>query len=272
MPRTPQHEEVHFWRDAALPGVKLRLSAYREAVFRDHIHPTYSVGLIDDGAASFALLGQEHRAIAGQLVVIGPHEPHACSPDPDSVLAYRMFYLDPSWFASASGRGAPAFTQPVVDDPDMFESWSDLYALVISTTPAADKREALRTEVTRLVVEHADTGERFDAPADVAAVEIAREMIAARVADRLTLEELASATGVSRSHLTRAFRQATGLPPHTYQNQLRVQRAKMLLRSGSSIGQAAVESGFADQSRFARVFRKFTGSTPGQYRQGDRRA
>lgn len=272
MPRTPQHEEVRFWRDQALPGVELRLSTYRESVFRDHIHPTYSVGLIDDGSASFALLGREYRAIEGQLVVIGPHQPHACSPDPGSVLAYRMFYLDPSWFVSAPDRPAPEFTQPVVDDPDLFASWSELYALTISGAPVGDKSDALRGEIARLVAEHADSQERFDTPSDVAAVELAREMIAARVAERVTLDELAAAAGVSRSHLSRAFCQATGLPPHTYQSQLRVQRAKSLLRSGATISQAATESGFADQSHFSRVFREFTGSTPGQYKEGDRQA
>lgn len=266
MARTPSYEDVQFWRDPLLLGVELRLSTYREAVFRDHTHPTYSVGLIDDGSAAFALLGQEHRAIVGQLVVIGPHEPHSCSPDPGSVLAYRMFYLHPRWFSPSANAPMPEFTRPVVDDPDLFANWSDLYALVMSDAPAADRTEALRGEVAQLVADYADTDERFDAPSDVAAVDVARQMLVERVADRITLDELAAAAGVSRSHLSRAFRQVEGLPPHTYQNQLRIQRAKSLLASGASLSDAASGVGFADQSHFTRVFREFTGATPGQYR------
>jgi len=271
MARTPSFEDVQFWRDPLLPGVELRLSTYREAVFRDHTHPTYSVGLIDDGSASFALQGQEHRAIADQLVVIGPHQPHSCRPDPDGVLAYRMFYLDPCWFSAEDDAPLPEFARPVIDDPEIFATWSVLYALLISDAPAADRAEALGERVARLVADYADIDERFDAPSDAAAVAVARQMLNARFADRITLEELAAGAGVSRSHLSRAFTQVEGLPPHTYQNQLRIQRAKSLLRSGASLSEAASEVGFADQSHFTRVFREFTGATPGQYRHGSKR-
>lgn len=266
MARNPSHEDVQFWRDPTLPGVELRLSTYREAVFRDHTHPTYSVGLIDEGSAAFARLGQNHRAIVGQLVVIGPREPHSCSPDAGSVLAYRMFYMDPHWFSPSADAQLPEFTRPVVDDPDLFASWSDLYGFVVSDASAADRAEALRREVARLVADYADTDERFDAPSDVAAVEVARQVLAERVVDRVSLDELAAVAGVSRSHLSRAFRHVVGLPPHTYQNQLRVQRAKSLLASGATLSDAASEAGFADQSHLTRVFREFTGATPGQYK------
>ncbi len=56
-----------------------------------------------------------------------------------------------------------------------------------------------------------------------------------------------------------------GLPPHRYQLQQAVERAKTLLCGGASICQAALEAGFADQSHFSRRFREFTGATPRQY-------
>jgi len=179
-----------------------------------------------------------------------------------------MFYLDASWFLPEGDEPMPEFTRPVLDDPEMFAIWSDLYALLISDAPAAHRAEALSDRVTRLVADYADTDERFDAPSDTAAVEVARQVLKARFAGRITLEELAMSAGVSRSHLSRAFMQAEGLPPHTYQNQLRVQRAKALLTSGASLSDAAAEVGFADQSHFTRVFREFTGATPGQYQLG----
>lgn len=272
MARTPSYEDVQFWRDPDLPGVELRLSTYREAVFRDHTHPTYSVGLIDEGSATFALLGREHRAIVGQVVVIGPGEPHSCRPDPDCVLGYRMFYLEPTWFTSSAEGPIPEFTQPVIDDPEVFAEWSRLYELLISVEPAETRREALQMHVSRLVSEHADAASGLDATQELTAVDAARQMLIDRVADRVTLDELADAAGVSRSHLSRAFRRVEGLPPHTYQNQLRVQLAKSLLAAGASPSAVAAQIGFADQSHFARVFREFTGATPKQYQEGSARS
>ena len=57
-----------------------------------------------------------------------------------------------------------------------------------------------------------------------------------------------------------------GLAPHEYQVQLRVNRARALLESGESAAQAALDSGFADQSHLNRHFRRILGLTPGAYR------
>ncbi len=63
---------------------------------------------------------------------------------------------------------------------------------------------------------------------------------------------------MSRSHLSRAFTAAEGLPLHTYQNQLRIERAKELLASGEMLSRVAAAVGFSDQAHFSRVFREFT--------------
>lgn len=62
------------------------------------------------------------------------------------------------------------------------------------------------------------------------------------------------------------FQAATGLSPHAYQNQLRVDLGKRLLAEGMDLSRVAAEAGFADQSHFTRVFRQYTGATPSQYR------
>ena len=94
---------------------------------------------------------------------------------------------------------------------------------------------------------------------------LAREYLADNVAEKVSLEELSGVAGVSRYHLLRLFKNGTGLPPHAFQTQLRVERAKVLLRKGWAPVQVAMETGFADQSHFTHKFRQFTGITPRQY-------
>ena len=73
-------------------------------------------------------------------------------------------------------------------------------------------------------------------------------------------------TNLNRSYLIRVFRNAVGMPPYTYLNQIRVEKAKRLLRRGMSIADAAFAVGMSDQSHLTRHFKKIVGVTPGRYR------
>jgi len=66
--------------------------------------------------------------------------------------------------------------------------------------------------------------------------------------------------------MIRSFRKATGLPPHAYLRQLRVERARELLFRRMPLAEVALAAGFADQAHFTRTFKQITGTTPGRYR------
>ncbi|MBM7047035.1 MULTISPECIES: AraC family transcriptional regulator [Rhizobium] len=83
----------------------------------------------------------------------------------------------------------------------------------------------------------------------------------------IRLEELASLTGLSQSHFSHAFKASTGLPPHQWQTQARLERAKhLLLKNEMPLTTVAVETGFADQAHFTRVFRKNVGAAPASWK------
>lgn len=84
----------------------------------------------------------------------------------------------------------------------------------------------------------------------------------------ITLDDLASAAGYSAYHFARAFKASLGVSPMRYVARRRTEAAKILLRSHLSIGEIARRLGYADQGRFASMFRRETGLTPAQYRQG----
>jgi AraC family transcriptional regulator len=98
------------------------------------------------------------------------------------------------------------------------------------------------------------------------------DLIEARFAEAITLRELAAEACLSPFHFSRLFRQATGLSPHRYVTERRVQEAQRKLASGnSSLVEIALETGFGSQANFIRTFRKSTGLTPGQFRALHRR-
>jgi AraC family transcriptional regulator len=87
------------------------------------------------------------------------------------------------------------------------------------------------------------------------------------LADDIGLDDLAAIADLSAKHFARAFRQSTGLPPHRWLIERRIDRAKALLSFGDdSLADVAVTCGFADQSHFTAAFRKIVGTTPGSFR------
>jgi AraC family transcriptional regulator len=99
-----------------------------------------------------------------------------------------------------------------------------------------------------------------------------REFLEATNHHRVTLAELADVARLSPFHFSRAFRAATGLPPHRYQMRLCVERAKVLLEgSDKPISEVAVEVGYANQSYFTQLFQAEVGTTPARYRRERRK-
>jgi AraC-like DNA-binding protein len=94
-----------------------------------------------------------------------------------------------------------------------------------------------------------------------------KEMLAGDLSGATPLHEIAGACGLSVSHFSRAFHKSTGLAPHAWLLQARVESAKAMLRSGdASLSTIARACGFADQSHFARVFTSRVGLSPGAWR------
>lgn len=79
----------------------------------------------------------------------------------------------------------------------------------------------------------------------------------------LGLQELAAITQLSQYHFCRAFKRSTGLSPHKYLTQQRIERVKQLLQQGSmTLAEIAVVCGFTHQSHLHRHFKRSTGVTP----------
>ena len=98
------------------------------------------------------------------------------------------------------------------------------------------------------------------------------DFIDARLAGEISLDDLAAEACLSPFHFSRLFRDATGLSPHRYVIDRRVQAAqKKLVLNRSTLVEIALDTGFGSQDNFTRVFRKTTGLTPGQYRELCRR-
>lgn len=104
-------------------------------------------------------------------------------------------------------------------------------------------------------------------------LKLVMDYIEANCFEPIRLGELAALAKLSETYFSHAFKASTGLPPHRWQMQARIQKVQaLLLREGLSLTEAATASGFADQAHFTRVFKSIVGLTPAEWRRGASKA
>lgn len=85
--------------------------------------------------------------------------------------------------------------------------------------------------------------------------------LAPRLAQTVWVDELADVVAQSASHFPRVFRRTVGLSPYQYIVRLRLRRARDLIRAGLPLAEAALDSGFVDQSHLSSWVRRIYGTT-----------
>ena len=269
-------EVAHYWRHPGLPCVDLLRARFVTHRYARHSHEGYTIALIESGAEEFEHRGAVERAGRGALVILNPEVVHTGQAAVPQGWAYRVLYPAVDVVTEIAADlsalpGTPYFPGPVVHDPDGA-------SLLRTAHRAAERGDALAasshlsTAIAGLLRRHAASPPPGDPrPAGPRAVRAALDILHDRLVDPPSLAELARAVDARPFPLLRAFRAATGLPPHAYLNQLRVRRARALLDDGLRPADIAARIGFADQAHLSRHFKRIVGVPPGAYAQGRRR-
>lgn len=99
------------------------------------------------------------------------------------------------------------------------------------------------------------------------AVDRVTALVETRMADVLTLDELAAEARLSVYHFSRAFRATTGIPQYAFVSARRMDRARLLLRTTNRpVEEIAAAVGYTNLSHFRRVFRRMNGALPSALR------
>jgi AraC-like DNA-binding protein len=267
MSATPEFSR--YWQESELQGLEFLSARFVRHAYALHSHETFVIGVVEDGTASFWCGGQRHDSPAGTLMLINPGEPHTGQPSAAGGYRYSMIYPDPALFSVAlrddrAGRRV-VFPQRVIRDRGVAAGIRALHRATQEADSSLAKESLLVSVLGQLARRHA----RFTSPSDDDATDArllrARASLHDRLEDNVRLEELAREAGLSPFHFLRRFEARFGLPPHAYQRQARIERAKALLRRGASPVAAALASGFSDQSHLTRWFKRTLGVTPAQF-------
>ncbi len=131
-------------------------------------------------------------------------------------------------------------------------------------TRGTDMRTLLRSQARKMI----QTVLALPARTVPAAVARTSEYIETHFTEDLSLELLAGLTGHSVYHLSRLFKQHTGVNLVEFVTAVRIRHARALLDNGNlTIKEISARTGFSDPAYFARVFHRIEGTTPTRYRE-----
>jgi len=250
--------------------------------FRVHHHAGLELGCILSGEGFYHLENERYHARPGDLFLVRANEQH-CVPTITTpellsfnihIAPYFLWNLCADFIAGSRLQALVNREVPIRHHfPDMREPMEAIRTL--AADPEENRfeiRHALLTllmTLTRLMLPEGIAPEKVESSQRLDDVQHAVSYIHAHLTEPITLEEIARAANMSRSHLSTHFKAVTGMSPYSYLLNRRVERAVSLLHeSDASILTIAQESGFENLANFNKTFKRITGMTPRDFRAG----
>lgn len=262
--------DVTFYRHEALPFLEGKHCNKSDLAYQKHFHEEYSIGLIEEGETQAWCDGSLWRVETGKMISFPPLILHACQPVEDINWKYKMLFIKPEWFMNLELSDLSKLHIPFLLENGKNEICSRILNRTMQEMTQGGSALEIETSlielVQQLVSKH--TSDLMHEPygrLEKKYVNLTKEYIHDHYTDRITLEMLEQEAGISRYHLIRMFKKSMHVPPHVYQNILRINHAKSALKNQRSIAEIAVDTGYYDQSHFSKAFSKVVGATPQRY-------
>jgi AraC-like DNA-binding protein len=257
-----------YLRPEGLSGVEALHARFVEHAYVPHSHPTWTVAVMQLGAARFEVDASKQRADRGELFVLEPEAVHTGMAAVPEGWGYQVLYLDPALvheWDERDGSVPRAARWVVFRDPVLRDALVRVHTTLAAGVGGLERDERVAEAVGRLRMHLRPGPPATRGGLEHAAVRRARAYLAEQWDQPVALADLAAHAGLSRFELIRRFRQQIGVTPHAFQTNLRISRARAMLRAGEPIAQVAAVCGFADQPHLTRTFRRTVGVTPGRY-------
>ena len=269
--RADSENSAAYWFDRQTPGLSLLCADFTTHEYPAHIHDALMVAVTEAGGSEIQASGVPDDAHSARLLVVNPAQPHSSRMKGSSRWRYRSFYLERSAIDDVlRGLGIgvlPRFGRNMLADRELIGGFLSLHR-ALDDGPADElrRRELLVGTFGQLARRYGDSGGRVPlAPRDRILLGSVVEVMHGRHAEHVTLADLAAVAGLTQFQLIGLFRKGTGMTPHAYLTQIRLESARNLLHRATPIAAAATAAGFYDQAALTRHFKRCYGITPLQF-------
>lgn len=253
----------------------LHIEAYRfEGIvqpFPNHFHEYYVIGFVEEGERALSCKNQEYTVKRGDILLFNPGDNHACVQSDQGTLDYRSLNITKGVMLDLAEevtgrRELPGFSRSMITDEEAVCCLRPLHESVMKGDHGFGKEENLLLLISLLIQRY---GQPFETcvPECRDEIEKACAFMEQHYAEHIYLEQICRCAGLSKSALLRAFAKSKGVTPYSYLENVRIGEAKKLLEKGVPPVEAALQTGFSDQSHFTNYFNRFIGLTPGAYQE-----
>jgi AraC-like DNA-binding protein len=251
-----------------LKDLEIAQTTYVDYEFPRHLHETYVIEVVIQGTVEFECAGKQYVAPPGSIILIHPGDVHTGRSICNQSVTYWSFCPTADWMQwflrmTDCPERTVVFHSPTMNDAkiarllkaahDSLQNESDTFLSESLMILAFSYLLEIQEPIVRTQNEPR-------------AIYTAKQYLNENFPEQIQLTHLAEIAGLSSFYFLRSFQKATGLTPHEYLCNLRVEKARKLLANGTSIADTATQTGFFDQSHLHRHFRRLLGITPGKYR------
>lgn len=248
----------------SVPGVEA-ISIISDRSFPRHTHDEFGLGYLVDGAQKSWSGRGEVESTAGDIITVNPGELHDGIGRKGSPRHWRMLFLASETIERITGRCGARIElhYPVLRDKRKQAVVAQAFSALTCDDPDPGHIEERLLLALRSIVDQVSEAQ----PIKIRSCAVMRviERIEAESALPLNLSDYAATAQMSRYQTLRHFSAQVGTTPHAFLLQHRVKQARLHMRTGMSLADAAIASGFADQSHMTRSFVRQLGITPGSY-------
>lgn len=242
--------------------------------FGPGVRNTYILHFISDGKGIFKCHGKTYHLSRGDVFLVKPDTEVYYQADENNPWSYMWVGFNgikAAGYLATAGLEGETVTCKCENTPLIFSYIQQMIICRHLTLANELKREAALLQIfSVLMEEYKDTlpkQERYDYPYQIY-VEQAIDYIQRNFRRNIRINDLASYIGVDRSYLATIFKSVTSLSPQEYLLRYRMEQAEFLLQNKEyKVGDVAELVGYHDQLAFSKMFRRYKGLSPTEYRE-----